>query len=134
MKPLRFFVGAAVALVLCATTAHAQAATSITPRGTYVLVPDSSYAGPDIAGLVLTFAEDNTMVVAGPDGSLIVKSKLTFDNGVMTLNDQDGTNVCTNAGKYRVVGDLKTFKLTLVEDGCQERSAIITTVKFVRQA
>jgi hypothetical protein len=133
MKTLRFVLGAAVALVLCATTAPAQASTSITPRGMYIMVPDSSYAGPDIAGIVLTFGDDKTMVVNSPDGSLIVKSKLTFDNGVMTLNDQDGTNVCQDPGKYRVVGDPKTFKLTLVEDACQERSTIITAVKFVRQ-
>ncbi len=134
MKPLRLFVGAALALAIGATTASAQTATSVTPRGTYAFVPDSGYAGPDLSGLMITFAEDNTMVVGAPDGSLIVKSKLVFDNGVMTLNDQDGTNVCQYAGKYRVVGELKTFKLTLVEDGCADRAAIITAVKFVRQA
>ena len=62
-----------------------------------------------------------------------MKSKLSFENGVMTLNDQDGPNVCQNAGKYRVVGDRKTFKLMLVEDGCAERSAIVTTIKWMRQ-
>jgi hypothetical protein len=133
MKTLRFCVAAALAFVSGAAGASAQTSTSVTPRGAYAFVPDSGYAGPDLSGLTITFAEDNTMVVAAPDGSLIVKSNLTFDNGVMTLNDQEGTNVCQYAGKYRVVGETKAFKLTLVEDGCQDRSAIVTTVKFVRQ-
>ena len=107
MKTLRLFAAAAITLVLGASTVHAQTATSVTPRGTYAFVPDSGYAGPDLTGLIITFAEDNSMVVVAPDGSLIVKSKLTFDSGVMALNDQDGTNVCQYAGKYRVVGDVK---------------------------
>ena len=133
MNTRRFFVAAAAVLVLAANTAHAQTASSIIPRGTYAFVPDSGYAGPDLAELKITFAEDNTMVVAGPDGSLIVKSKLTFENGVMTLNDQDGTNVCEFPGKYRISGEVRKFKLVLVEDGCQERASIVTALKFVQQ-
>lgn len=132
MKTLRLFIAASLVLVCGATTLHAQSA-SVTPRGTYTFVPDSGYAGPDLTGLTVTFDKDNSMVVSAPDGSLIVKSKLTFENGVMTLNDQDGTNVCQYAGKYRVVGDATAFKLTLVEDGCSDRSAIVTTVKFIKQ-
>jgi len=130
MTTLRLCVAAATFLLLGAT---AQAQGSVTPRGTYTFQTDSGYAGPDLTGLTVSFDDSNQMVVSGPDGTLLVKSKLTFENGVMTLNDQDGTNVCQYAGKYRVVGDAKSFKLTLVEDGCPDRSAIVTTVKFVKQ-
>lgn len=132
MKILRFCVASALILMVGAASASAQTSSSVMPRGSYTMVPDSNYAGPDLTGLAITFGDDNTMTVVSPDGSLIVKSKLTFENGVMTLNDQDGSNVCQAAGKYKVVGDAKTFRLSLVEDGCSERSAIVIAVKWVR--
>ena len=133
MKTTRFLVAAAVAVVLGAPCASAQSPATVTPRGTYALVPDSGYAGPDISSLMVMFADDNSMTITAPDGSLIVRSKLAFESGVVTLNDQDGSNVCQYAGKYRIVGEVSSFKLSLVEDGCSDRSAIIVALKFVRQ-
>ena len=133
MKSLRLCVAVALIALVGGASASAQTSTSVIPRGTYAFVPDSGYGGPDVSELTILFGDDNIMVVTAPDGSLIVKSRLSFAVGVMTLNDFEGANVCQVAGKYRVVGDVKTFKLALVEDGCPDRSAIVPALKWVRQ-
>ena len=133
MRLLRFLLVAAVALTVTAPNAGAQMASRAAPRGTYVLMPDSGYAGPDISGFAVQFTADSTLVVNSPDGSLIVKAKLTFAEGVLTINDLEGQSVCPSLGKYRVGGDDKVLKLKSIEDGCPDRAAIIDFIKFVRQ-
>lgn len=122
----------ALVTMLGASAAHAQDGKPITPRGNYSLVADSGYAGPDLTGFVAMFGDDTTMVIVSADGSLIVKSKLVFDKGTMTLNDVDGSNVCQFPGKYKVTGTATLFKLVLVEDGCGDRSAIVVGLKWVK--
>lgn len=131
MRPFRLILAAGL-LALSSSVLQAQNGTPLLPRGNYSLVADSGYAGPDLSGFVATFADDNTMTVVAPDGSLVVRSKLTFENDTVTLNDQDGSNVCPYAAKYKVSGDLTTFKLTVIEDGCSDRSAIVGGLKWVR--
>ncbi len=130
MSIIRLVMAAAV--MLSAVGAHAQDASSPVPRGNYALMADSGYAGPDLTGFIATFADDNSMTVVSPDGSLVVKSKLVFDAGTVSLNDVDGSNACPVTGKYKVTGSLAVFKLTLVEDGCAERAAIVVGLKWVK--
>jgi hypothetical protein len=123
----------ALLTTFAAASASAQATKSFVPVGAYALTPDSGYAGPDIAGLVAVFSKDSMMVVSSPDGAVIVKAKLTFAGGMLTINDLDGTNVCASPGKYQVGGDEKVMKWKSVADGCPDRAAIIDFLKFVRQ-
>ena len=127
-----FFVLALFA-TFAASTASAQGTKGFIPVGSYAMTPDSGYAGPDVAGLVAVFSKDSMMVVSSPDGALIVKSKLTFADGMVTLNDLDGSNVCASPGKYQISGNAAVMRLKSVVDGCPDRAAIVDFLKFVRQ-
>lgn len=129
----RSFFMLALFATFAASSASAQGTKSFVPVGAYALTPDSGYAGPDIAGLVAVFSKDSMMVVSSPDGALIVKSKLTFAAGMLTLNDLDGSNVCASPGKYQISGNDQVMKLKSVADGCPDRAAIIDFLKFVKQ-
>ena len=128
---------ALLSVALATSTAGAQGAASgpaFVPKGAYTMVPDSNYAGPDLSGLVVKFADDSTLVVSGQDGSLIVRSKIAFSGNTFTFNDVAGDNMCPAQGKYTMTGDEKTFRLVLQTDECNDRAGIVTSVKFVKSA
>ncbi|MFN8582297.1 MAG: hypothetical protein U0163_15155 [Gemmatimonadaceae bacterium] len=122
----------ALLLSFAAVPLAAQNHTGVVPVGTYALVPDSGYAGPDLTSFAVTFRSDSSMTIMSPDGTLIVKSKLAYEGETVTLNDLDGSNVCPYAGKYAIVGDAKAFKLSLIADGCPDRSQIVAGLKWVK--
>lgn len=126
-------IAIALGLTLAVTSAAPCQTVPLKPRGSYQLVADTGYAGPDLTGLVATFGDDDVLTVLAPDGSLIVKSKVSFEDGVMTLRDQDGSNSCPSVGKYKLVGDGGRFRLTFADDACTERAQIVAAISWVRQ-
>lgn len=124
------------AVAVAAPDASAQSSASgptFLPHGNYTMAPDSGYAGPDLAGVVLHFTDDSTLVVNNADGSLLVKARLTYDAGTISMNDLEGDSMCPSVGKYKLTGDEQAFRMVLVLDGCTDRATIVTMVRFVKQ-
>ena len=125
-------VFAALAAVPNATAQSSSTSPAFVPHGNYTMAPDSGYAGPDLTGIVLHFTDDSTLVVNNADGSLVVKARVTYDAGTISLNDLEGDSMCPTVGKYKLTGDEKAFRMVLVIDGCTDRATIVTMVRFVK--
>jgi len=129
----RSLVLAAFALT-AALPASGRAQSAFVAVGNYTFAMEQGYSGPDLTGLTVTFGADSTMVIGGPDGTLIVKSKLKWEGVTLTLMDQDGSNACGGPGKFTVEGTPASFRLKTIEDACPDRSAIIAGIRFVKAA
>lgn len=119
-----------VALLL-AVPGEGAAQAKIAP-GSYSLVPDSTFAIDfDLSGVVLDITE--TTMTATQQGNLLVKSTLSYEGNIVTLNDTDGQAACPTASKYRLSVTPKGVRMTPVEDACEQRSVILSQVTLVKQ-
>ncbi len=126
----------AVFVLVLPTLASAQSATGrkIVP-GTYQIVPDPSFAGGiDVSVFTIRFEGDSLMVTE-QSGATMTRSRTSYQGDQLQWTDLDGELTCPGVAKYKVSfsDEGRTVRLTPVEDGCPERSAIIAQISLKRQ-
>lgn len=125
----------ALCLVLpAAATAQGNGtATRIAP-GTYRVVPDSNFsAGMDVSAFTMRFEGDSVMVIEQA-GAMVTRSRTSYEGEHLVWTDLEGALACPGVAKYKlaIANDGKRVRLTPVEDGCPERSAIVAQISLVR--
>jgi hypothetical protein len=125
------------ALAAQPAAARAQGAPSAKriPSGLYQVVPDQNFsAGMDVSTFTVRF-EGDTLMLVEQQGTTMTRSRMTYDGEHVTWTDLEGQLMCPGVARYKYVltNDDKTVRLTPVEDGCGERSAIIAQVTMVRR-
>lgn len=130
----RLFVAALVLVLPAVASAQSSAPKKITP-GTYSVVPDPSFAaGIDISVFTIRFEGDSLMVTE-QSGAMMTRSRTSYQGDQLQWTDLEGELTCPGVAKYKVAitDEGKTVRLTPVEDGCPERSAIISQISLKKQ-
>jgi hypothetical protein len=132
------FRGALAAALLLALPARAEAQANA-PRkiapGVYQVVPDPSFAaGFDVSGFNMRFHGDTAMVIE-QGGAMMTRSRTSYEGENLVWTDLEGELMCPGVAKYKLVfsDEGRTIRLTPVEDGCAERSAIIAQISLKRR-
>lgn len=118
------------------TVASAQSAPKKISPGTYAVVPDPSFAaGIDVSVFTIRFEGDSLMVTE-QSGAMMTRSRTSYQGDQLQWTDLEGELTCPGVAKYKVAitDEGKTVRLTPVEDGCPERSAIISQISLKRQS
>lgn len=127
---LRLLLAPAFVLLLAPALAGAQAK-KVTP-GLYELVPDAGFsANFDPNGVVVEFTDAS--MTATMQGQLLVKSKISLEGDIMTLEDLEGQVACPSIAKFKVTFTDKGFRLTPMEDPCPERGSVLAQVTMVKK-
>jgi hypothetical protein len=131
---LRLLSGFCLALAI-PTLASAQGANAAkkVPPGTYVLVADSGYAGPDVSTFTVRF-EGDSLLVAEQEGQLMVRSKLTYEGQDLVWTDLEGNVMCPDVGRYKVTLGEGFVRFVPVSDPCDGRLQVVANVRFVKKA
>jgi hypothetical protein len=127
-------VVAALAAMPVASSAQSSPAPKRIPSGVYRVVPDQNFsAGMDVSAFTVRFDGDTLMLVEQM-GTTMTRSRMTYEGEHVTWTDLEGQLMCPGVARYKftVSSDDKTVRMTPVEDGCGERSAIIAQVAMVR--
>ena len=132
----RLLLAALFAVVPAAASAQGGgAAPKKIAAGTYQIVPDSNFSGGfDVTGFTMRFDGDSLMMVE-QNGTMMTRSRIAYEGENLTWSDLEGELMCPGTAKYKLVfseGGSK-IRLTPVEDGCAERSAIIAQISLVRK-
>ncbi len=130
----RVLVAALVLVLPSMASAQSSAARKIAP-GTYVVVPDANFAGGiDVSVFTIRFEGDSLMVTE-QSGATMTRSRTSYQGDQLQWTDLEGELTCPGVAKYKVAisDEGKTVRLTPVEDGCPERSAIIAQISLKRQ-
>jgi|JI102314A2RNA_FD_contig_101_455841_length_938_multi_4_in_0_out_0_2 hypothetical protein len=127
----------AAVLVAVPSVAFAQNGTAprkITP-GTYQVVPDQNFSGGMDVSVFTTRFEGDSLLIIEQGGALMTRSRMSYEGEHLVWTDIEGQLMCPGQAKYKLTisEDGKTVRLAPVEDGCGERSAIISQVSFVRK-
>lgn len=126
---------AAIALFPGEARAQSAASAKRIPSGLYQVVPDQNFsAGMDVSAFTVRF-EGDTLMLVEQMGTTMTRSRMSYEGEHVTWTDLEGQLMCPGVARYRftVSSDDKTVRLTPVEDGCGERSAIIAQVAMVRK-
>lgn len=131
MRSLRL---ALAMLAFCTIPAIAQnaggtAALKI-PTGVYDIVPDSNYAGPDLAGIAFEISGD-TLMIARQNGEAMATMKLAIAGSDITITDGENQIGCAGTSKYRLVVDGKMIRLVPVVDTCETRALVMPQVRLM---
>lgn len=121
-------------LPAAATAQGSDASPRIAP-GTYQVVPDQNFSGGmDVSAFTMRFEGDSIMVIE-QDGAMMTRSRTSYDAGHLVWTDVEGSLACPGVAKYKVTltDEGKRIRLTPVEDGCPERSAIVAQISLVRK-
>lgn len=125
------------ALCLALPAAAAAQGNGPTPRiapGTYRVVPDSNFsAGMDVSAFTMRFEGDSIMVIE-QSGAMVTRSRTSYEGGHLVWTDLEGALACPGVARYALTltEEGKRVRLSPVEDGCPERSAIVAQVSLVR--
>lgn len=130
-------LGCFAALMVTPARSEAQSAAAARriPSGVYQVVPDQNFsAGMDVSAFTVRF-EGDTLMLVEQMGTTMTRSRMTYEGEHVTWTDVEGQLMCPGVARYKftVSSDDKTVRLTPVEDGCGERSAIIAQVAMVRK-
>lgn len=125
------------ALVLSVPTmASAQSSTAkkIAP-GLYQVVPDANFAGGmDVSAFSMRFEGDSLMVIE-QSGAMMTRSRMSYDGEFLVWTDLEGELMCPGSARYKLIvsQDGRSIRLTPVQDGCEERAAIIAQISLQRK-
>jgi hypothetical protein len=129
MRQLRKRVLPFLALLLVPALAGAQDVKI--PKGTYAIVPDSTFSADfDVTGIVSEVTE--TTMTTTQAGAILVKSNLSFAGDVVSFTDVEGQFMCPGVAKYKVMLNAKGFRIVAIDDPCVERAGVLNQVAFVR--
>ncbi|MEO7963500.1 MAG: hypothetical protein ABIT38_06270 [Gemmatimonadaceae bacterium] len=113
--------------------AQASAAKKI-PSGTYSIVANPNFSAEvDVTAFTIRFEGDSSMVTE-QNGTVFIRSKLTYVGEELTWVDTEGQLSCPGTSRYKVAIDAANgdVRLTPVEDSCAERSGVLSQVKLVK--
>jgi hypothetical protein len=101
--------------------------------GAQTKFPSGTFIGTD---LPVTFTTAGKMLVKDR-GTLVVEAIYTVSGDQIVFTDRQGKYACTApttaVGKYRWKYDGKALRFTKVEDRCEARIRILTTLRLSRQ-
>lgn len=84
----------------------------------------------------VTFADGVYQGDFGMDGIVEVQGTYTIDGDQITMQDdaeKSTTAACENAGSYTISIDGDAMSLTMVDDACEGRAAILNGITMTRQ-
>ena len=85
--------------------------------------------------VVFEFGKDTLNVIQVSDGSPVETMVYSFKEGVLTIQKTSGQSDCDGStqGKYKLqMKDSKTITVTLVSDGCGDRSGVLDGETWVK--
>ncbi|MBK6489167.1 MAG: hypothetical protein IPF98_20480 [Gemmatimonadetes bacterium] len=115
-------------------SAQSSPAKKIAP-GVYQVVPDANFAGGmDLSAFSMRFEGDSVMVIE-QSGAMMTRSRTSYDGEHLVWTDLEGELMCPGTARYKLVfsQEGRSIRLTPVEDGCAERSAIIAQISLQRK-
>ncbi|MEP7383349.1 MAG: hypothetical protein ABI910_16795 [Gemmatimonadota bacterium] len=133
---LRRALFAALVLALPTVASAQSSVPRKIPPGTYLIVPDPTFAGGiDVSVFTIRFEGDSLMVTE-QSGAMMTRSKTSYQGNQLLWTDLEGDLTCPGVAKYTVAftDEGRTVRLTPVEDGCPERSAIIGQISLKRRS
>ena len=123
----------ALAVSAGAAAQNAGGASAKVPPGTYTLVPDTGYAGPDVSAFTVQFIGD-TLLIVKQAGLMVVRSTLKYEGPVMLWTDLEGEMMCPEPARYSVTVGKDFVRVTPVVDSCEGRATVTSGVRMVRQS
>ncbi len=124
-----------VSLLPSLVVAQGAAAMRKIPAGVYQIVPDSAFsAGIDMTAFTMRFDGDSLMTVE-QSGTMMSRAKITYEGDNILWTDLEGELMCPGTAKYKITFKASgaSFRLTPVEDPCDQRSAIVVQIQLVKK-
>ncbi|MEP7319749.1 MAG: hypothetical protein ABI921_13435 [Panacibacter sp.] len=82
---------------------------------------------------VFSFVTDTLNVTVAEDNSLLESMSYTIKDSVLTLVKINGQSTCNDfAGRYSFVLENNEITLTLIEDECDDRAAVLDKLKLTK--
>lgn len=107
---------------------------AVDPSGTWKMTMQDPEGNEAVASV--TFTDGIYQGDFGMDGTIEVQGTYTVDNDQITLMDnaeKSTAAACEGAGSYTVSIDGDAMSLTVVEDACEGRAAILNGITMIRQ-